>query len=332
MDFNTPLRPRRLNRRNGSIEKISQDAYKSANLMPINIPLHQSPPRVIERDMAPMSLSEFLDPSDYQPEPTEPKKYKRVRPMDIEDMIGPRCKKISRKKSKRGPKANTNSDDSQGIFTPKKETPEKEPKKQKAWENHKYLKVEETDQTAQTAVFQPADHQDEKQENQNTQNQPQQKYSYPREESPYQKYKFGYVGQKKKDIVSEEQGVIGRSDSYLRKKMVQHQIAHVENIPANVRTSVTNLGANQLVVEETYQPPQQVTTNYMAEIELIPAEESEKRSRFHAGRVYNVQGGGANGHSSHSTATSVLDKFLFNKERAGSKGNSREIRRSWRLN
>ena len=95
-------RPRRLNRRNGSIEKISQIEYKSRHRVPNTHPLNYSPQQLGNNEMAPMSISEFFDPEDYlPPEPPEDPgnhasfKRRGVRPMDIEDMIGPRCKKIN---------------------------------------------------------------------------------------------------------------------------------------------------------------------------------------------------------------------------------------------
>lgn len=86
----TPLRYRRINRRNGSIQKITPDNYASRKGIPSNTPLNVSPQRVFNNDFSPIQLLQFKEELGIGTEEVEIAKVRRKpkRPLNIEDILG----------------------------------------------------------------------------------------------------------------------------------------------------------------------------------------------------------------------------------------------------
>ena len=83
----SPLRPKRLNRRNGSIQKISVQNYISRKKIPVNAPLNLSPQKVFSHNISPINLDTFEENGDlFDPRNSQPPKGP-VRPLDIEDVL-----------------------------------------------------------------------------------------------------------------------------------------------------------------------------------------------------------------------------------------------------
>lgn len=84
----TPLRYRRINRRNGSIQKISSDSYASRKGIPSNTPLNVSPQRTFKNDFSPIQLQNFKEELGIRANDSAKKRRKPKRPLNIEDILG----------------------------------------------------------------------------------------------------------------------------------------------------------------------------------------------------------------------------------------------------
>lgn len=85
----TPLRYRRINRRNGSIQKIKAENYASKKGIPPNVPLSISPQRVINNDFSPLNLQQFKEELGIRKDEKKINTKDRVkRPLNIEDILG----------------------------------------------------------------------------------------------------------------------------------------------------------------------------------------------------------------------------------------------------
>lgn len=84
----TPLRYRRINRRNGSIQKISSESYASRKGIPSNTPLNVSPQRTFKNDFSPIQLQNFKDELGIKAADSVKKRRKPKRPLNIDDILG----------------------------------------------------------------------------------------------------------------------------------------------------------------------------------------------------------------------------------------------------
>lgn len=98
----TPLRYRRINRRNGSIQKIAPENYATRKGIPSNTPLNVSPQRVFRNDFSPIQLNQFKEELGITAEELEKVKRKPKRPLDIEDILGSKIK-TSKKRGREKP-------------------------------------------------------------------------------------------------------------------------------------------------------------------------------------------------------------------------------------